>query len=196
MTADLAELQTKTSPSSKAYRLDDAPPAQPEVVYAPGGAAQLFFWRRQTPLSGQILLWGAITGAATFLFTLATIFLFDALGNTNTAVVEGASCLSFIVPLALAFYAGFRATKREGTSRSGGMAGLVCTALATILGLIYSIVYVGFTSQWQVLSGGYWGSFAETVLLDVLISFALGYLGGSFSQRQRRRAQQQEATLS
>lgn len=205
MTDDLTELQTKTSPSVKAYPFDEPPPEQAEVVYATGGAASLFFWRRMTPLSRQILIWGGITGAINFLFSLATIFLFAVLGNTtakanqNAAVLDGAYCLSFIVPVALAFYAGMRATKREGTSRNGGMAGLASILLATLLGLIYTVVYLGFISDLQSLNGGYWASFGENLLLEVLIGFAVGYLGGSFSQRQRRRLeqqQQQEATPS
>lgn len=201
MTDGLTELNTKTAPPAKALQLDAPTPGQPKLLFDSEEAASSPFWRRLTPLSRQILLWGGITGAVNFLFSLATIFLFDALGSTteqanqNAAVLQGAVCLSFLVPVALAFYAGLRATKREGTSRNGGMAGLVSILLATGLGVIYTVVYLGFTNNLQTLDGNYWANFGENLALEALISFAVGYLGGSFSNRQRRRAEQQQEAM-
>jgi hypothetical protein len=156
-----------------------------------------------TPLvSKPILLWGGIAGAGNFVFFLITLLVFNALGSTeadankNSGVLNGFYCLSFLVPPALAFFAGFRATTREGGARVGAIAGLWSLIFLEALGLIYSFIALGVTNQLQTLDGTYWGSFAVNFLFEALIAFGAGYFGGWFSERRRRRAQQQELLTS
>jgi hypothetical protein len=154
--------------------------------------------KRLTPLTKQILIWGGIAGFISFLFSLATVFVFDTFGSTqaqanqNAGLLEGAYCLSFIVPLALAFFAGLRATAREGIGRYGGAAGLWSVVVTSVLGVIYTAVYVGVTSSLQSLNGAYWLNFGENLVLEGVLGFGAGYFGGWSSNRQRLRAQQRQ----
>ena len=93
-----------------------------------------------TLVSRRILIWGAIAGGANFLFFLLTLLAYNLLGSTqadynqNMGFLGGVACLSFIVPPALAFFAGLRATVRDGNGWYAAAAGHLELALLRSLG--------------------------------------------------------------
>jgi hypothetical protein len=205
--------ETETSPETPIERVSDTDLEQaleaarsqtePEVAGS-ARAYRVTLWggRTLTLLDKPMLLWGAIAGAANFVFFLLTLFIFNEFGSTkqdvtnNAGLLNGVYCLSFLVPPALAFFAGLRTTAREGVASNGAMAGLWSLIFFEVLGLIYSFIALAVTNQLQTLDGSYWASFAVNFVFEGLIAFGAGYMGGLVSNRRRRQAPQQEALNS
>jgi hypothetical protein len=197
---ELTELTPEASSPAKTLQSDQPEPERPKLLFDKQEGASSPFWRRLTPLAKQILLWGALAGVANAALSIVPDALIRGFAvsqqdlNNNAGLVNGWSCLSILLSLALPLAAGWRAIRYEGISRQGGLAGLWSAVVATVLGLIYSVILL------VILKLSFTGSdvvgIVEDFLFQALVSFALGYLGASLSQRQRRRAQQQEATPS
>jgi hypothetical protein len=155
--------------------------------------------RRLTPLSKQILLWGAIIGGVNVLFGVATTIFYlnfastQAQANQNSGVVNGVVCLSYIVSFGLPFVAGWRATLREGLGRHGGLAALWSYVFYTVVVLVVEFAIAGFQGKLSGVSGGDVATFAEDFAIQALISFAFGWFGGSYSSWQRKRNEQRQA---
>jgi hypothetical protein len=148
-----------------------------------------------TVISRELLLWGGIAGAANFVFSLIALLIFNTV--TATGVLQGVYCLSFLVPPALAFFAGLRVTTREGNARKGAVAGIWSLLFFEALGLIYSLVALGVMNNLLVLTdGSYWAQFLFDFLFSGLIAFGAGYFGGWFSDRRRKRAEQNQELLT
>ncbi len=123
--------------------------------------------------SRQMLLWAAIVGAASL-----------ALSIIPTLIVG------------LHFVGGWRATLRQGDWKQGGMTGFWSVIIATVLGLIISVIYAAAIQQLDKLNGDYFTGLLEGLIIQVLLSFSLGAMGGSLSVWQRRRAEQQQEALT
>ncbi len=155
--------------------------------------------RRLTPLSKQILLWGAIIGIVNVLFGVATTIFYlnfastQAQANQNSGVVNGVVCLSYIVSFGLPFVAGWRATLREGLGRHGGLAALWSYVFYTVIVLVVELAITAFQGKLSGVSGGDVATFAEDFAIQALISFAFGWFGGSYSSWQRKRNEQRRA---
>ncbi len=155
-----------------------------------------------TIFSKPILLWAGIAGVANFLFSIATLLIFLRFASTkadaesNAGLLSGVYCLSFLVPPALAFFAGLRATARQGSARIGSMAGLWSIVCLTLLGLIYTVIATAITQQWQTLTGDYWTELAANLLFEGAIGYGAGYFGGWFSERRRKQAEQRQEALT
>lgn len=155
--------------------------------------------RGLTPLSKQILLWGAIIGGVNVLFGLATTIFYlnfastQAQANQNSGAVNGVVCLSYIVSFGLPFAAGWRATIREGLGRHGGLAALWSYIFYTVVVLVVELAIAGFQGKLTGVSGGDLATFAEDFGIQALISFAFGWFGGSYSSWQRKRNEQRRA---
>jgi hypothetical protein len=178
-----------------------APPEAPVPGSKGRGIAAL--WRRLTPLSQQILLWGAISGAALFAFSTG---LELALGQiTNQTLYSTTVCLGDILTLGLLFFGGMRATARQGLPRHGGLAGIWGSVVAILLGLILSavLVYVFRVNQEQA-SASSQPTAGEIIvnelfyaLFNIALGFGAGWIGGRYSEWKRNKAkQQQEATVA
>ena len=155
--------------------------------------------RRLTPLSRQILLWGAIVGAVNVLFGLVTTIFYlnfastQAQAQQNSGAVNTVVCLSYIVSFGLPFVAGWRATLRQGLGRHGGLAALWSYVFYTVVVLLVEFAIATFQGKLSGINGGDLAGFFEDFLIQALISFAFGWFGGSYSSWQRRRNAQRRA---
>ncbi len=177
----------------------DEPPAEPPK---PAGRQPIKL-AGLTIISRPILVWAGVAGAGSFVFSLIYLLVLSTFGSTkadataNAGLLEGVSCLGFLVPPALAFFAGLRATAREGNGRIGAVAGLWSLIFLEVLSLILSVITLAVNNNLQgLLDGGSWAELGINFLFEGLILLAAGYFGGWFSERRRQRAQQQEALTS
>lgn len=174
--------------------------AAAETTGAPVDPVSLLSLRGFTILSKQILLWASIVGVVSLALSFIPV-VEGALGvtqadvNTN-AGLQGLGCLTLLVSLALPFAGGWRATMREGNWKQGGMTGFWSAIIATILGLIVTVIYAAIIQKLDQLNGDYFSGLLQGLILQGLLSFALGAMGGTFSVWQRRRAQQQQEALT
>ena len=180
---------------------DDEPPTGDfeTALAAARGDAAASQKPRLTPLSKQILLWGAIVGGINVLFGAGTTVFYLNFASTNAqaqqngGVVNGVVCLSYIVSFGLPFVAGWRATLREGLGRHGGLAAIWSYVFYTVVVLVVEVAIAGFQGKLSGVSGSDLATFAEDFLIQALISFAFGWFGGSYSSWQRRRTEQRRA---
>jgi hypothetical protein len=175
--------------------------AKPEVSAAPRGLS-LPSLRGFTFVSKPILLWGAIIGVATLALSLGPSIIVGAFGitqkdlNNNAGLVQGWSCLSLLLSLALPFVGGWRATVRQGDWKQGGMTGFWSVIIAEALGLLIALIYDAATGQLNQLSSTDWGLLLQSLGFQVILSFSLGAMGGWYSVWQRRREQQKQEALT
>lgn len=196
-TADLAQKDeeiTSTAPASEERRV-----SQPLIAPVYGvGDADTPPRRWLTPVSKQILLWGSIVAGVFILFDIAIYFFGLAFASTkaqaqqNAGLVTPVGCLYYLLPYVLPFIAGWRATVRDGLGRHGGLAGLLSVVIYTLVSLIIGAVINATQGQLHGPRDGDVLNFAEGFLFQALTSFALGWLGGSYSSWQRRRAQHKQ----
>ncbi len=184
--------------------------AAPQEDLAPentgrGAAAR---WRRLTPLSKQILLWGAIFGLATFLFSIGVnLLLFQlapnkAAANQNQAAIQVTLCLSYIITPGLLAWGGFRATARMGMPRHGGLTGMWSSVVAILLGLLAGFILSFIFPQQTDPSSQ--SSLSQDIvdeltgaLFNIAIGFGAGWVGGRYAEWKRNKAQrQQEAAVA
>jgi hypothetical protein len=155
--------------------------------------------RGLTPLSKQILLWGAIVAGIYLLFVLGLTLFSNAFASTdaqarqNSAIVTPVACLSYLLPYALPFVAGWRATVREGLGRHGGLAALWSLILYLAVLELVQVGILAFQGKLTGPTGNDLATFAEGFVFQALISFAFGWFGGAYSSWQRRRAERRRA---
>lgn len=188
-----------TGIESKTFSKAAASQPEPELV---ADDRMTFKVRNLTLVSRRILIWGGIAGGANFLFFLITLFTYNTFGGTsaqatqNAGLLNGVACLSFIVPPALAFFAGLRATVRAGNGWYAAAAGIWSLLFFEVLGLIYTVIALAVTNQLQTLDGPSLANFAVNFVFEALIAFGAGYFGGWFSERRRRQARQRQEMLT
>lgn len=196
---DTAESQEEAA-LAEALQDDEPPTGDLETALAEaqgeGAGSPL---RRLTPLSKQILLWGAIT-AGIYLLSVLALTLFtnafpatDAQAKQNSAIVTPVACLSYLIPYVLPFIAGWRATAREGLGRHGGLAAFWSLVLSIVVLELVQVVILAFQGKLTGPTGGDLAAFAEGFVFQALISFAFGWFGGAYSSWQRRRAERRRA---
>ena len=186
-------IESETFPTSAASKPEPELVADDRMTFKVGNL---------TLVSRRILIWGAIAGGANFLFFLLTLLAYNLLGSTqadynqNMGFLGGVACLSFIVPPALAFFAGLRATVRDGNGWYAAAAGIWSLIFFEVLGLIYTVIALAVTNQLQTLDGPSLANFAVNFVFEALIAFGAGYFGGWFSERRRRQARQRQEMLT
>jgi hypothetical protein len=158
--------------------------------------------RDMTVLSKEILLWAAIVALGSLVVSYGPVFLLGALNITqkdlqnNSGLVQGWGCLSILLIYGLPVVGGWRATMRQGDWRQGGFTGFWSVILLEILVLLISVIYGAVTGQLAQFTTADWGGFFVTLVIQLLVSFGLGAMGGYFSVWQRRRAEQSRELAS
>jgi hypothetical protein len=194
--ADEATLSTKQAEAQQA-----------EVALAGAAGQKGARWSRLTPISRQILLWGAIAGFAIFVLSTGSQLLLGQLApdqqtaNHNQTAIQTTVCLSDIVTLALFAFGGIRAVARIGLPRHGGMAGAWASVVALLLGLVVCFILLAFI---PAASAGNQGSLGQDVvntlsaaLFNIGLGFGAGWVGGRYSEWKRKKAlRQQEAAVA
>ncbi|HLW02263.1 MAG TPA: hypothetical protein VKT82_26645 [Ktedonobacterales bacterium] len=201
----------KSTPSqAKAPAADPTPPAkppktpeqpEPEVVETAGDRFT-YKVRNWTVTSKPILLWAAIVGGGSFIVAVGPGLIFTALGVTQKQLdsnpdLEGAlGWITLLLSFGLPVLGGWRATVREGNWRQGGMTSFWGAFIFTILLLLYYVVYAAVTGELSQIDGPFFGSIFEGFVIQGLLGFGLGAMGGTISTWRRRRAQQAQEMLT
>ncbi len=153
-------------------------------------------------LSKEMLLWASIAALGTLVVSYGPALILGAFNVTdqdlknNQGLVQGWGCLSILLIYGLPVLGGWRATLRQGDWKQGGLTGFWSVILLEILLLLISAVYGAATGQLAQFTTADWGGFFATLVLQLLVSFGLGAMGGYFSVWQRRREAQRQELLT
>lgn len=153
-------------------------------------------------LSKEIALWAGIVALGSLVLTLGPTLLLGAFNITdqdlknNSGLVQGWGCLSILLIYGLPVVGGWRATLRQGDWKQGGLTGFWSVILLEILLLLISAVYGAATGQLAQFTATDWGGFFLSLVIQLLVSFGLGAMGGYFSVWQRRREAQKQELLT
>jgi hypothetical protein len=182
---------------------DKASAQQGEPAPESAAGQDTISWRKLTPLSKQILLWGAIAGVALVVFSLGENLLFNLLApnqaaaNANQTALQVTVCVGYIVPIALLAFGGMRATARMGLPRHGGMAGVWASVVALLIGLIVGFIILAASGPQS--GGSSQSSLGQNIvntltdaLFNIAIGFGAGWIGGRYSEWKRKKAQRQQ----